>query len=74
VQGVLSGKYNDKVFGGLVNTMVAKLDYDEQGIGMQNFRYAPAWDELCHTLKIQSPHAFQVLSEHLPTRSERSFR
>jgi hypothetical protein len=73
-QGALSGKYDDKVFSGLVNTMVAKLDREESGVGMQNFRYAPAWDELCHTLKIQSPRAFRALREHLPARSERSFR
>lgn len=58
MQGVLSGRYDDKVFSGLVNTMVAKLDHDERGIGMQNFCYAPAWDKLCHTLKVQSPHVF----------------
>lgn len=73
-QGALSGKYDDKVFGGLVNTMVAKLDCDERGVGMQNFRYAPARDELCHTVKIQSPRAFRALKEYLPVRSERSFR
>ncbi|KAF8232147.1 hypothetical protein L208DRAFT_1109316, partial [Tricholoma matsutake] len=28
-QGVLSGKYNNKVFSGLVNTMVAKLNHEE---------------------------------------------
>lgn len=54
--------------------MVAKLDCEERGVGMRNFRYAPAWDELCHTLKIQSPRAFRALREHLPARSERSFR
>jgi hypothetical protein len=58
VQGTLSRKYDDKVFSGLVNTMVAKLDRDECGVGMQNLHYAPAWNELCHTLKIQSPHAY----------------
>lgn len=54
--------------------MVAKLDREERGVGMQNFRYAPAWDKLCHTLKIQSPRAFRALREHLPARSEQSFR
>jgi hypothetical protein len=73
-QGALSRKYDDKVFSGLVNMMVAKLDRDEFGVGMQNFCYAPAWDELCHTLKIQSPCAYRALREHLPARSEPSFR
>lgn len=54
--------------------MVAKLDRDERGVGMQNFRYAPAWDEFCHSIKISSPRAYRVLQEHLPARSERSFR
>jgi hypothetical protein len=71
---VLSGQYNDKVFSGLIHAMVAKLDRDERSVGMQNFRYAPAWDEFCHSIKICSPRAYRALQEHLPAKSERGFR
>ncbi|KAH7904197.1 hypothetical protein BJ138DRAFT_1107029, partial [Hygrophoropsis aurantiaca] len=73
--GVLSGKYKDlKVFTGLVEAMVSRQDREDRGVGMQNFKYAPAWDEFAHIMKIHSPRAFRFLSQHLPARSERSFR
>jgi hypothetical protein len=73
-QGVLSGKYDNKVFDGLIEAAVTKHDCEERGVGMQNFHFAPAWDELCHILKIHSPRAYESLSNHLPMRSIRSFR
>ena len=73
-QGVLSGKYDNKVFDGLVEAVVTKHNREQRGVGMQNFHYAPAWDELCHILKIHSPRAYESLSKHLPMRSMRSFR
>ncbi|EDR05487.1 uncharacterized protein LACBIDRAFT_329804 [Laccaria bicolor S238N-H82] len=41
-QGGLSGTYDDQVFSGLVEAVVRKHDREERGVGMQNFRYAPA--------------------------------
>lgn len=74
-QGTLAGKYkNFSVFSGLMEAMVTKVDRLERGIGMQNFRYAPAWDEMMHIIKIHSPSALRALQAHLPVRSERSFR
>ncbi|KAG1831168.1 hypothetical protein DFJ58DRAFT_824142 [Suillus subalutaceus] len=54
--------------------MVTKLDREERGVGMQNFKYAPSWDEFANVLRIHSPQALQFLSKHLPVRTERSFR
>ncbi|KAF8209531.1 hypothetical protein K438DRAFT_1572203 [Mycena galopus ATCC 62051] len=73
-QGALSGKYNNEVFNGLVEAMVIKTDKEERGVGMQNFKYAPAYDEFCNVLRINSPAAYRAFQEHLPGRSERSFR
>jgi hypothetical protein len=53
---------------------VTKYDHDEHGVWMQNFHYAPAWDELCHILKIHSPRAFKSLSPHFPACTACSFR
>ncbi|KAJ3764579.1 hypothetical protein FB446DRAFT_611669, partial [Lentinula raphanica] len=48
-KGAVSGKYKDnEVFLGLLKAMMQKIDRDERGVGMQNFRYAPEWDEFVH--------------------------
>ncbi|KAG2145168.1 hypothetical protein DEU56DRAFT_732350 [Suillus clintonianus] len=54
--------------------MVTKLDREERGVGMQNFKYSPSWDEFSNVLRIHSPQALRFLSKHLPVRTERSFR
>ncbi|KAJ6597408.1 hypothetical protein B0H10DRAFT_1736405, partial [Mycena sp. CBHHK59/15] len=41
-QGALQGKYSNEVFNGLVEAMVTKSDKEEHGVGMQNFKLAPA--------------------------------
>ncbi|KAJ7842165.1 hypothetical protein B0H13DRAFT_1648885 [Mycena leptocephala] len=54
--------------------MVTKADKEERGVGVQNFKYAPAYTEFCNVLRINSPPAYRAFQEHLPGRSERSFR
>ena len=72
--GALSGKYSNNVFNGLLQAMVSKHDREERGVGLQNFSYTPAWEELCHIIRIQSPRAYTSLKDYLPMPSERSFR
>lgn len=72
--GVLKGKYDNAVFNGLLEAVVTKYDKEERGVGLQNFRYAPAWDEMCHIISIQSPRTYRALLEFLPGRSIRNFR
>ncbi|KAJ6618982.1 hypothetical protein B0H10DRAFT_1734713, partial [Mycena sp. CBHHK59/15] len=46
-KGTLQGKCKDfPAFSGLVEAMVMKTDRIERSVGMQNFKYSPAWDEL----------------------------
>ncbi len=73
-KGALKGKYKNEVFSGLMEAIVTEGDRKAEGKGMQNFHYAPAWDELAHIIKIHSTRAFNAISEYLPMRSERSFR
>jgi len=54
--------------------MVQKVDKEERGIGMQNFNYAPAWDEFIHIVALHSPRAHKFLSQHFPARTRRSLR
>lgn len=73
-EAVLSGQVNNEVFSGLLEAMCTDLDKKERGVGLQNFRYAPAWDELCHIIYIISPRAHRVLRDYFPVRTTRSFR
>ena len=73
-EGALAGKYNNEVFNGLLQAIVTTADKEERGVGLQNFSYAPAWEELCHITRIHSPRAYKALSDYLPMPSERNFR
>ncbi|KAF8167513.1 hypothetical protein B0H34DRAFT_854442 [Crassisporium funariophilum] len=73
-QGALSGKYNNEVFNGLVQAMVTKHEREERGVGLQNFQYAPAWEEMSHLLRIHSPRAYCALKEYFPMPDERTIR
>lgn len=68
------GKYDDKVFSGLLHAIMHKYDREDRGVGMQNFKYAPAWDEFSHILSIESPRTYRILREHFPAPAERTFR
>lgn len=59
---------------GLVRAMVTKVDKEERGVGMQNFRYSPAWDEFIHIVKIHSSRAHNFLAEHFPARTIRGIQ
>lgn len=73
-QGALSGKYNNQVFNGLLEAMVTKHDKEERGVRMQNFHYAPAWEEMCHITRMHSPRAYDALKEYLPMPTEQNLR
>ncbi|KAH7876772.1 uncharacterized protein C8R40DRAFT_1236404 [Lentinula edodes] len=72
--GVLQGKYDDKVFEGLTKAMLIRNEKEENGIGLQNFKYSPAYDEFTNIMRITSPSAFRVLREWFPARTSESFR
>ncbi|KII84575.1 hypothetical protein PLICRDRAFT_167537 [Plicaturopsis crispa FD-325 SS-3] len=74
-QATLAGKFdNAEVFTGLVEAMVQKLDREERSVGMQNFKYAPAYEEFIHIVKIHSPRAHRFLMQHLQAPAARSLR
>jgi hypothetical protein len=54
--------------------MVTQSDKAERGVGLQNFAYAPAWEELCHIIQIHSPRAYEALREYLPMPTRRNLR
>ncbi|KAL0064040.1 hypothetical protein AAF712_009006 [Marasmius tenuissimus] len=74
-KGAIAGKYdNSEVFIGLVRAMVQKIDRKEHGVTMNNFQYAPAWDEFIQIMQIQSPKAYRFLSTHFQVPSEHNIR
>jgi hypothetical protein len=71
----MQGKFQqDDVFAGLIEALILKQSREERGRGMQNFKYAPAYDEWMYILQMHSPSAYTFISKTLPTRSQRSIQ
>lgn len=68
----MKGKYNDQVLGGFIQAMVQKHDCEARRTELQNFKYAPAWDELSYIIHTLSPRAYKALLTHFPSRDNRS--
>lgn len=72
--GVVRGKYKDEVFEGMMEAVLTQHDKDDRGVGKQNFKYSPAYDEFTQILNIQSPAAYKIFAETFPARTGRSWR
>ncbi|KZV94435.1 hypothetical protein EXIGLDRAFT_767081 [Exidia glandulosa HHB12029] len=74
-QGAVRGDYKDeKVFFGLMDAMVTLKDKERRGVGMQNMRWVPEYDDVMHQMAMASNSAFQAYKRYLPGRSQRSFQ
>ncbi|KAF5384382.1 hypothetical protein D9615_003130 [Tricholomella constricta] len=72
-QAYLDGRLDDKeVFKGLITAMASQLDREERGVGMQNFQYPPAWEEMCQILREISPQTYEALAKHIRMPTGRS--
>ncbi|KAI5884956.1 uncharacterized protein SCHCODRAFT_01176952 [Schizophyllum commune H4-8] len=69
----LEKKIKNDVLLGLIQPVVTKLDREERGVGMQNFKYAPAWEEVCSIVQMTSKSAARALGKYLPMPAQRSF-
>lgn len=72
--GAVKGKYKDDVFEGMVEAVLTKHAKEERGVGLQNFKYSPAFDEFTQILNLQSPAVYRIFGETFPTRTGRSWR
>jgi len=54
--------------------MVTRHDKEDRGVGMQNFTYNPAWEEICHITSVHSPKAYKALREYLPMPNMKNLR
>ncbi|GAW09826.1 hypothetical protein LENED_012023 [Lentinula edodes] len=68
------GKYDDEVFEGLTQAILTKYDKEERGVGMQNFKYSPAYEDFVNIIRITSPAAYRTFKEWFPAKSFESFR
>lgn len=57
------------MFVGLMEAIVLSKGKEAWHVSMQNFKYVPAWEELAHTLAVQSLKAYKILAEHFPAPS-----
>ncbi|KAG9098220.1 hypothetical protein FS749_004343 [Ceratobasidium sp. UAMH 11750] len=70
---VLDPKSDHNVFSGLIHATVTQHSKQIRGVGRQNFHYAPAWDDFCHAICVQSKSAYHTLRSHFPARLPSSF-
>lgn len=62
------------VFYGMVEAMAMFDDKIRRGVGLQNSRYTPAFDEFCHSIVAISPLAYQTFRSKFVGRTAASFR
>lgn len=67
-RGVIEGKFQDKkVFTGLVEAMVTRVDKDERGVGLQGFKYAPGVVEFAHILQTYGSSGYNAAKKNPAT-------
>jgi hypothetical protein len=60
VRQVVAGHFNDKqVFMDLVHVLVVDTEQQENGLGLQNMKYPPAFNDWCHELLCIWPEAYR---------------
>lgn len=69
------GRYNDhKAFVGIMDTMMKIEEREAAGKKMTNFKYDASYDEVCTTLALLSPRAYQTIRAEFGGRTLRSQR
>lgn len=72
--GVLTGKYNDKVFNGLVKGWMQVRDRKDNDKGTQNLKFTLEYESFCHGLSIDSPMAYRNFRNFFPAPTLRSIK
>src|SRR6266581_395223 len=57
----------------LVHVLVVDAERLEKGLGLQNMKYPPAFDDWCHELLCIRPEAYRSFRLQFAGRTERSF-
>ncbi|KAF7328133.1 hypothetical protein MVEN_02570400 [Mycena venus] len=65
---------NNQVFLGLVESTQLALERNVRGVGLQNFKYPPAFQEWCAMIPSLSPRTYRNMAQHFRVESERSIK
>ncbi|KAF7371887.1 hypothetical protein MVEN_00046000 [Mycena venus] len=65
---------NNQVFLGLVESTQLALERNVRGVGLQNFKYPPAFQEWCAMIHSLSPRTYRNMAQHFRVESERSIK
>lgn len=72
---VARGDFKDKlVFPGLIHTVLQRMEREEKGKALTNFKHYPVVDEFITGVYLLSPQAYRLIKKYFPVRSERSLR
>ncbi|KAI0291530.1 hypothetical protein BC826DRAFT_875479, partial [Russula brevipes] len=73
VRQVVEGNLDDKpVFLDLVQVLTIEAERRERGLGLQNMKYPPAFDEWCHELLCIRPEAYRSFRLQFAGRTDRN--
>jgi hypothetical protein len=74
MQQVLAGNLDNRpIFMDLVQVLVTEAEQRKQGLGLQNMKYPPAFDDWCHELLCIRPEAYRSFRAQFTGRTECSF-
>ncbi|KAF9019705.1 hypothetical protein BDZ89DRAFT_958998, partial [Hymenopellis radicata] len=74
-QHVIDGHFKEnKVFLGLVETLVVAKERDLRGVGLQNFKYPPDYREWIELVRTISPRLHRNMSLHFKVETQRSIK
>lgn len=67
-------KKNHIVFMGLLETELDRMEREEQGKAMTNFKYPPLFFEFIANVYMVSPQTYRLLKDRFPVPSESAIR
>jgi hypothetical protein len=74
LKGKFKGSKSYDVFADFVRALVMKRDKEERGVGKQGFVYAPNITEFAQIVQMESPKAYETISELLPLPTRRALQ
>ena len=75
VHGVMKGEYdNNLVFLGMIQATVVAHDRESRGVGLQNMRYQPIYEEFTQMVALTSPRTYRLFAPHIQLPSLRHHR
>ena len=75
VHGVMKGEYdNNLVFLGMIQATVVAQDRESRGVGLQNMRYQPIYEEFTQMVALTSPRTYHLFAPHIQLPSLRHHR